>query len=210
MKALNSIQAINGIAAYQQGLFTAAQAQSAGVGRVTLARLVEYGQIERIGHGVYRAGGAPTGRVEEVLAIWIAFEPSSPSYQRDRGPNGFTASLNTAAWLQELGELNPTPITFSHPSRRQTRKKGLIFLKRELKEADIVVVSGVPTTSASRTVLDLIDYGEDLSLVAGVLNDALNRGLIADEDLIQEEIDQRAKRQGFVKGFPFYEYLRSQ
>lgn len=210
MKALDSIQVINDLAAYQQGLFTAAQAQASGIERVTLTRLEGHGQIERISHGVYRAGGAPSIRAEEILAAWMALNPNVPTYQRDRGPNGFTASLNTAAWLLELGELNPTPITFSHPSRRQTRKKGLIFLKRKLEETDIVIVSGIPTTSAARTVLDLIDYKEDFSLVASVLSDALDKALIVNEASLKEEIDNRAKPQGFAKDFPLYDYLRSQ
>lgn len=210
MKALDAIQVINDLAASQQGLFTAAQVQAFGVDRVSLARLAERGQIERVEHGVYRAGGAPSTRVEDVLAAWMGLEPAVPSYLRDKSPRGFTASLNTAAWLHGLGELNPAPITFSHPTRRQTRRKDLAFIKRILNETDITAVSGIPVTAAACTIVDLVDYGEDLSLVANVLNDAIGAGLIEDEAAVAREIDRRARARGFDPGFPLYEYLRRQ
>lgn len=210
MKALEAIQAVNDLAVFQQGLFTAAQAQAAGVGRMSLVRLADRGQIERVGHGVYRAGGAPSIRCEDVLAAWIGLEPAVPSYQRDKGPGGFAASFNTAAWLLGLGELNPSPITFSYPVRRQTRKQGLVFIKRELAAENIVSVEGIPVTAAPRTVLDLVDFGEDLSLVANVLNDAVGAGLIEEGLDIAREVDARAEKRGFERSFPLYDYLRRQ
>lgn len=210
MKALEAIQVVNELAASQRGLFTAAQAQAAGVGRVSLARLADRGQIERVYHGVYRAGGAPSARTEDVLAAWMGLVPDVPSYLRDKGPGGFTASLNTAAWLQDIGELGPVPITFSHPARRQTRQQGLSFIRRGLAPEDVAVVSGIPATTAFRTVLDLIDFGEDLSLVASVLNDAIGSGLVEDGPRITSEVDARSKARGLGPGFPLYDYLRRQ
>lgn len=208
MKALDAIQVINDLAASQRGLFTAAQVQAAGVTRLALARLANHGQIERVGHGVYRAGGAPSTRVEDVLAAWMEFDPSTPTYLRDKGPQGFTASLNTAAWLHGIGVLNPVPLAFSHPKRRQTSKKQLRFLKRELELDDITVVSGIPVTSPRRTVLDLLDYGEDLSLVSGVLADALEAGLIKADAAFANDIQRRAKSYGFDSGISLLEYMR--
>lgn len=210
MKSLDAIPIVNDLAASQRGLFTTAQAQALGVSRLSLARLADHEQIERLGHGVYRAGGAPSPRAEDVLAIWMGLEPAVPAYLRDKGPNGFTASLNTAAWLHGIGELNATPITFSHPARRQTRKNDLIFLKRRIDASDIVLVSGIPATTAARTVLDLIDYGEDLSLVASVLADAIDFSLVKDEQSLAQRVNERAKSSGFEQGFPLYEYLRRQ
>lgn len=208
MKALDAIGKVNGLAASQRGMFTSAQARALGVDRVALARLAKRGQVERVLHGVYRSGGAPSLREGDVLAAWMSLEPETPSYERDRGPGGFTASLNTAAWLHGLGELNPTPIVFSHPGRRQTRREGLSFIDRELDGGDVTVVSGIPATTPARTVLDLIDYGEDLSLVANALADAVSRGMVDDEARLAAEIDARAVQCGFGKGSPLYRYLR--
>ena len=210
MKALDAILTLNNLAASQRGLFTSAQARSFGVTKVDLARLADRGQIVRLRHGVYRAGGAPSTREEDVLAAWISLEPSTPSYLRDVGPDGFTASLNTAAWLHGFGELNATPMVFSHPGRRQTRKFALQFIKRELAKCDIVIVAGIPATSPTRTIIDLVRYGEDLSLTASVLNDALVEGGIPDEELLSREIDGLAVKRGFEPGYPLYNYLRRQ
>lgn len=43
----------------------------------------------------------------------------------------------------------------------------------------MAIVSDIPATRPWLTVVDLIDSGEELSLVANVLADALERGLVA-------------------------------
>ena len=208
MKALEAISTINDLSASQRGLFTSAQAQALGVGRVALSRLEEYGHIERLAHGVYRTAGSPPLREEDVLAAWMALDPKTPMYERQKGASDFVASLNTAAWLLGIGELNPVPMVFSHPQRRQTRKEGLVFLKRELEPSGITIVGGMPVTTAERTVIDLVAYGEDLSLVAGVLRDALDAGLISDEDSVSEQIGKYSKKRGLKAKSPLYQYLK--
>ena len=67
------------------------------------------------------------------------------------------------------------------------------------------VVSGIPATTPGRTVLDLIDYGEDLSLAGAVLRDAE----LADPSVgIEDEVNSRAAKCGFAKGFDLYSLLR--
>lgn len=183
---------------------TTAQAQALGVDRMAISRLAKHGQLEQIARGVYRAAAAPSLREEDVYAEWISLDPLTPAYERPVDGSGFTASLNTAAWLQGFGELKPTPAVFSFPERRQTRGHTR-FLKRDLPAADIVIVAGIPATTPRRTVLDLIDYGEDLSLVASVLADA---EAICPLDCIDEEVNERAVRCGFPKGFDLYGYLK--
>ena len=110
-------------------------------------------------HPLPDCSGTPSLREGDVIAVWISLEPETPSYERDKGPGGFTASMNTIAWLHGIGELSPTPIVFSHPGRRQTRRNGLSFIDRELEDRDVTVVSGVPATTPARTVLDLARAG---------------------------------------------------
>ena len=205
MKALDAMNIVNEVSSSQRGLFTSAQATSLGVDRMSLSRLAAHGHIEPIARGVFRAAGAPSTREEDVYAAWLATEPAAFAYLRPHDSSGFVASLGTAAWLRGLGELKPEPITFSCPRRRQSRSASLRFLKRELPDGDVRVVAGIPTTTPRRTVLDLIDYGEDLSLVGGVLRDAE----LADPSMdIGEEINSRAARCGFAKGFDLYSLLR--
>lgn len=204
MKALEALNILGDLCASQKGMFTTAQAQLAGVDRMAISRLSRNGQLEQVVHGVYRASTVPTWRGEDVYAIWLSLDPTTPAFDRQFDGSGFTVSLNTAAWLQDLGELKATPLAFSFPGRRQTRR-GIRFLRRQLPESDIAIAAGMPVTTPRRTVLDLLDNNEDLSLVGSVLADA--EGVGACEG-IAGEVNMRAARCGFPKGFDLYGYLR--
>ncbi len=207
MKILDTIRALNDIASSQKGMFTTAQAQGAGVERYAVSRLEKLGNIERLAKGVYRMGGAPGQREEDVFAAWLSLNPGrrpgSPPAERDPIAMGATA-----AWLHHIGEVGPTPYEFCMDERRQTQRPDLVLRKRKIDAADVTVVSGIPATTPSRTVIDLIDYGEDLSLIANVLNDALARELVTDEARLKKEIDSRAARVGLSKGSSLYELMR--
>lgn len=207
MKILDTIRALNDIASSQKGMFTTAQAQGAGVERYAVSRLEKLGNIERLAKGVYRMGGAPGQREEDVFAAWLSLNPGrrpgSPPAERDPIAMGATA-----AWLHRIGEVGPTPYEFCTDERRQTQRPDLVLRKRKIDAADVTVVSGIPATTPSRTVIDLIDYGEDLSLIANVLNDALARELVTDEARLKKEIDGRAARVGLSKGSSLYELMR--
>ena len=205
MKALDALNIINEISSSQRGLFTSAQATSLGISRMSLSRLAAYGHIEQVARGVFRAAGAPSIREEDVYAAWLATEPATFAYLRPLDASGCIASLGTAAWLHGLGELKPEPITFSCPTRKQSRNASLRFLKRELPNDDVCVVAGIPATTLRRTVLDLIDYGEDLSLVAAVLRDAE----LADPGMeLKSEINLRTAKCGLGKGLDLYSLLK--
>lgn len=207
MKTLDTIRTLNDIASSQKGMFTTSQAQAAGVGRHAVSRLEKLGNVERLAKGVYRMGGAPSQREEDVFAVWLSLNPGrcpgSPSAECDP-----IAMCATAAWLHGIGEVGPTPYEFCTEERRQTQRPGLVLRKRKIDAADVTVVSGIPATTPSRTVVDLIDCGEDLSLVANALNDALTQGLVADEAKLKEEIDGRAARAGLPNGGSLYELMK--
>ncbi len=205
MKALDAMNIINDLSSSQRGLFTAAQATSLGINRMTLSRLTEHEQIVPIVRGVFRAAAAPIIREEDVYAAWLATSPETPAYLRSLNESDCVASLGTAAWLHGLGELKPEPITFSCPARKQSRNSSLRFLKRTLSADDVCVISGIPATTPRRTILDLLDYGEDLSLISSVLNDTER---IESELRIQDEVNARAEKYGFNKKFNLYSYLR--
>jgi predicted transcriptional regulator of viral defense system len=205
MKALDALNIINDLASSQKGLFTAAQATALGVDRMSLSRLAAHGQIEPVARGVFKAAAAPSIRGEDVYAAWLATDPTSPAYLRPPSGNVCVASLGTAAWLHGLGELKPEPITFSYPDRKQTRNLSVHFLRRSLPADDVCIAEGIPTTTPRRTILDLLDYGEDLSLVAAALRDV---GLSCPAAKIRDEVNSRAGKCGFDKGFDLYAYLR--
>ena len=75
MKLIEAIRAVNDIASSQRGLFTSAQAKALGVERYALSRLEGLDSIERLAKGVYRMGGSPSTREEDVLAAWLSIDP---------------------------------------------------------------------------------------------------------------------------------------
>ena len=207
MKALDALNIINDLSSSQKGMFTSAQATSLGVDRMTLSRLVAYGQIEPVVRGVFRAAAAPMIREEDVYAAWLATDPAIPAYLRSFDGSGCVVSLGTAAWLHGLGELKPEPVTFSCLKRRQSRNASIRFIRRALSDKDVCTVAGIPVTTPRRTILDLLDYREDLSLVAPTLRDAE----LADPALkIEDEVNVRAAKCGFGRQFNLYAFLRSE
>ena len=207
MKALDALNILNDLSASQRGVFTAAQARSVGVDRLALSRLESNGQIERLFHGTYRSCAAPSFREEDVWAAWLALYPSTPAWERPRDGSQGAASHGTAAWLMGLGELDPSPITFTTPERKQTRRDGLRLVKGAVSSNEVTTVAGIPVTRPARTVLDLLDDGEDLSLVSNVLTDAakvdnavLDGGFVA-------KVDARGVRYGVPSNGSLYERI---
>ena len=198
MKALDALNITDDLAASQRGLLTSAQAHAAGVGRMELSRLAASGHLERIARGVYRASGAPSMREEAVWAAWLSMDPGVMSYDRD--PLACAVSHNTAAWLMGLGELEPEPVTLTCPVRRQVAARGILTVRDELQPAAVAPVGGLPGTTAARAVADLISSGEDISLVAAVLRDALGAGLVQDEAVLRDRIDALGPKRGIRRG----------
>ena len=205
MKALTALNTLADLCASQRGMLTTAQARGLGVDKMTLSRLSRHGQLEPVRRGVYRVTAAPSFREEDVYATWLALDPPVPAHERPADGTGPTASLNTAAWLLGLGELRPEPMAFTCPRRRQSRDAGVRFARRELPPTDVTVAGGIPCTTPRRTVLDLIDAGEDLGRVGAVLRDAEARGTCAG---IEGDMDARARGCGFPNGLALYDYLR--
>ena len=206
MKLIEAIRVVNDIASSQRGLFTSAQAQALGVERYALSRLEGLGNIERLAKGVYRMGGAPSVREEDVLAVWLSINPGRRP--GDISAEGTPVAMGaTAAWLHSIGEIGPSPYEFCTPKRRQTKRANLILRKRRLDPKDVAIARSIPATKPARTVVDLIDCGEDLSLVANVLVDALEGGLIEDEVALKDLIDKRGAKAGLPKDASLYGML---
>ena len=116
----------------------------------------------------------------------------------------------TAAWLYGIGEVGPSPYEFCTPERKQTKRPNLIIRKRRLDPKGVAIVSGIPATRSWLTVVDLIDSGEDLSLVANALADALERGLVEDEGALRQSVDARAAKAGMPAEASLYDGRRGE
>lgn len=121
---------LNGISAYQRGLFTTAQAKKRVVERYVLSRLEKVGTIERLAKGVYRMGGAPSLREEEVIDAWLSLNPDKEPGAKVGSEDKIIVTGVTSAWLRQLGEVGPAPLEFCRSRRKQTQRDGLTVKKR--------------------------------------------------------------------------------
>ncbi|WP_329093743.1 type IV toxin-antitoxin system AbiEi family antitoxin domain-containing protein [Streptosporangium sp. NBC_01469] len=165
-------------AADQWGLVTAAQAKSAGLSAVDLLRLAEAGFLESVGRGVYLVTGAVQPEHLDIKVAWLRLEPKLPAWQRhDLETYGGVISHGSACELHQLGDLPTSLVEISVPRRRTTREHGVRMHRAELESADVVLVDGLPVTTAERTVVDLLAARVDGAHAGGVIADADRYGL---------------------------------
>ncbi len=149
-------------AARQGGVVQRAQVLRAGMSRHQLERRVRAGAWVTLFPGVYRVEGAPRGWLQDVqgLALWAG---------RD-----FAFSHRTAAALHGFrrypaGALELTTHRDLRAPQRVTLHRVAVFAPR-----DVVVVRNVPTTSVTRTLLDLAGV-ESLPDLRAATDEALQR-----------------------------------
>lgn len=199
MKARTALRELAEVTESQWGMVTSAQARARGISHVTLARLADAGDLERLAHGVYKDSGAPSDVHQELRAAWLSIEPRRTASERLRDRPGFaTVSGESAAALHGLGDLRAMRSEFTTLRRKQTQRGNVRYRTRALACEDITIREGMPVTTAERTIADLMEAGTDLSLVAGVVRDATSRFQL-DRDRLVEALNPLAARYGFRK-----------
>lgn len=158
----------------QQGLVTAAQARSAGVGHMRLSRFAERGVVQRLRHGVYALPSSPGGPLQGLRAAWL----STDSLPAGGKPTAVVSGQSAAA-VHGLGDLVPTVYEFTTPVRRQTTQDDIHYRRRDLGEQEVTWVDGLPVTTVARTVTDLVSGGIDQDHLAAVVDDAIGAGTSA-------------------------------
>lgn len=163
------------------------------MGRLELSRLARSGHLQRLEHAVYRDAGAPGDALEPLRAAWLSTEPGRLAEDRlgDR-ENGIVIAGRSAAIVHGIGDFGERFHEFSTPVRRQTKRPDIHYRKRTLRRDAVVVREGLPVTSPEQTVIDLLDDGEDLSLVSQVVRDASREQL--DRQAVLDGITARAVR----------------
>ncbi|MGL4832099.1 MAG: type IV toxin-antitoxin system AbiEi family antitoxin domain-containing protein [Propionibacteriaceae bacterium] len=183
----------------QWGLVTTRQAIARGVSHMQLSRFAENGDLIRLMHGIYRDSGTPPSDLDDLRAAWLSTEPDLLAYKRlAQQPADVVVSLTSAANLHRIGDFRSTAATFTTPSRRQTQKQDIRYRTRELPEADITVVDGLPVTTMECTIADLVETREDLSTIADAYRDASLRSTL-DRNRLEQLLAPLAQRNGFTK-----------
>jgi hypothetical protein len=185
---------VSTLTAEQWGLLTTRQAANRGISRVDLARLTQAGRLERLTQGVYRLTGTPVSPYDDLHAAWLAVDPGTPASARSN--TDVIVGGATAAWLHNVGDLQPTPYTFLTQRRRQTKRDDVRFRQRQVDPIDITTIAGIPTTTITRTLADLVLDHEDDSLTADVLRDAVAQGKEPSRERLADLLAPDAARRG--------------
>jgi len=166
------------LAEENDGLVTAEQARSAGVTDSVLARLVQRERIQRIARGVYRIPYFPPGRFSQYreAVLWA---------KANRGPRTVAISHATALAVYGISDANPSWIHLTVPKSarlRREKSKNIIVHRDDLRTNHITVQEGLPLTTISKTVTDLLASGARVDLLRQAISDARREGYIGDAE----------------------------
>jgi predicted transcriptional regulator of viral defense system len=179
------------LAEENDGLVTAEQARFAGFTDSVLARLVQRERIERIARGVYRIPYFPPGRFSQYreAVLWA---------KANRGPDSVAMSHATALALSGISDANPGLIHLTVPKSTRLRRekpKNVIVHRDDLTKNDITVQEGLPLTTVSKTVKDLLASGGRIDLLRQAIADARREGYIggAEAGQLRRRIESHMK-----------------
>ncbi len=169
------------LAEEHDGLLTADQARHAGFTDSVLARLVQRGRLERTARGVYRIPYIPPDRFSQYreAVLWA---------KANRGPEEAALSHATALAVYGISDANPSMIHLTVPRSARLRRqmpKGVVLHREDLAPEDITVEEGIPLTTISRTIADLLRSSGRLDLIRQAIADARREGLIRDSEARQ-------------------------
>lgn len=188
------------IAEMQDGLVTTRQAVSVGVPRLSLARLAESNDLERLTHGVYRVRGADEDEYTELRAAWLAADPGRTAAERaaDLG-HPVVVSHRSAAAVHGIGNMYADRHEMTAPVRKQSRREDVTIRRAEVPRPDITISRGMLVTTIERTIADLARTEPELGDVADALADAYRRGAV-DLKALAPMLDSAARRHGASDG----------
>jgi predicted transcriptional regulator of viral defense system len=172
------LQRRQAIAEEHDGLVTAKQARQSGIIDSVLARLVQRGRLERTSRGVYRIPYFAPGRFSQYFeaVLWA---------RANRGPEAVAISHLTALNMYGISDANPDLIHLTVPRSSRLRRqqpKGVVVHRNSLTGNDIRIHEGIPVTTISRTVHDLLSSGTRVDLIRQAISEARREGFIEESE----------------------------
>lgn len=166
----------------QAGLFTAEQAEKAGLYRQLLRRYVEHGRVRRLRRGIYRVVHFPATEHEPLAELWLW-----------TGRAG-VFSHETALALHDLSDVLPRRAHVTVPPEWQRRRlrvpAGLVLHYAAVAKVDRGWSGPLPVTTPERTLVDCVLGHVAPDLVEQAIAQAESRGLVPSTRLA--EIRRRA------------------
>ena len=196
METIRALELLSGYTAGQWGMVTTQQALSSGVDDVTLYRLKSAGLLESVRRGVYASTAAEESGARPEQAAWLALRPEVAGWTRPKlDPDGGVVSHRSAARLHGLGDLVNDQVDITVPRRRTTRDPGVRLRRGALTDAEVMVLGGLPVTTPTRTIYDLLAQRSDAGHVATIIRQAVEAGQ-ARLDELAERIQPHARSYG--------------
>lgn len=174
------------LAASQDGLFTAQQAEGFGITRRLLSHHAKTGRYERLDHGLYLVPEIPGSPWREVVAAWL-----------QAGADETVVSHQTALALHDLSDVVPDSIHLTVPrSRRSHRHPPGTTVHTQIApfgSGDVQARHFVRVTAPALTILDCLQAGVGLEQIEMAIDQAVERGWISRADL-QARAAERGQR----------------
>ncbi len=170
-------------------MVTSAQAVTAGVSYMQVKRMTEAGLLEKAGPGVYVmiGGEAAAERNRAHKVAWLRLDPAVPAWERPLlGPNSAVISHSSAAVLLRLGDLVVRDVEFTTTRRRTSRDPAVRLHQATLAPYEVTWADGLPVTTATRTLADLLGAGIAASHAGSFLAEALDRRMLSVDHVISE------------------------
>ena len=163
----------------QDGLFTTQQAAEAGYSPQLLAHHLGAGRMVRVRRGVYRLVHFPAGDHEDLTVVWLWSEREG------------VFSHQTALALHDLSDVLPARVHFTLPEawrkRRLRAPNGVVLHYGDVAESERRWFGPVPATAPLRTLEDCAAEHLPPELLRDAARDALDRGLVARDELAAVE-----------------------
>ena len=164
------------VAATQGGYSSAGQARQCGFGWDLLTYHTRSGRFIRVHRGLYRLRDYPSWPREEVMAAWLAADPTRT-----------VVSHESALDLLELSDIIPDAIHLTVPRSRRHLPKlpGVTFhtTTRVLRDEDVTVREAMRLTAATRTIIDAAEAGVAPDQIEMAIGQALSRGWTTPSEL---------------------------
>ncbi len=174
-----SFSDLRALAKHQHGLLTAAQLRDAGYTRRMIDVRVDDGVLERRARGVVQLAGAVGSWRQDLLVAVLAGDA--------------VASHRAASRLWGFRSVdNEVEVSIRYP-RNVTLADAVLHRSRDLEDADVTEVDGIPVTTPERTICDLGLIFPDHE-VHRILRHAIAAGLVLSRDLWM--MRQRTSKQG--------------
>lgn len=166
----------------QHGIISREQLRAAGWSRHVIAGLLGRGVLVRLHPSTYAFGSPPTALAGRMMAAVLA-----------AGPGSFVSHESAAVHLG-LMRRRVARIDVTCPRRHRGLVGARVAHSRDCPGDDVVDVDGVPTSSPTRTIVDLAARLRPEYLVR-VMDECAYRGLL-DLDALEEVLAARDGRRG--------------